>query len=102
VVEIHEGVCGPEFIPELFAGYDLAGLSDQYSEDLEGLFLEPYSQPTLTQFASAKIQLENPKTESPVKLIVCPHGKAEPGLREVYHRGSFAEQKSRDNLPQVL
>ena len=65
VVEIHESVRGPELLLELLASYDLAGMLEQHRQDLEGLFLKPDSQAVLAQFASAKIQFENPKTEPP-------------------------------------
>jgi hypothetical protein len=81
MIEIHKSVCGPESLPKLFAGYDLARLFDQHGQDLERLFLKAYLKTTLTQFASTKIELKNPKTEPPAKLIVCPHGRVEPGPR---------------------
>ena len=65
VIEIHKRVCGPEFFLKFLATYDLAGVLKQHRQDLEGLFLEPDSQAVLAQFASAKIQLENSKTEPP-------------------------------------
>jgi len=37
---------------------------------LEWLFLEANSEAVLAQFASAKIQFEDPKTEPPAQLMV--------------------------------
>ena len=74
VIEIHESVCGPECFLDLLASDDLAGVLEQHRQDLEGLFLKTNSQAVLAQFASAKIQLENPKTEPPAKLRVFWHG----------------------------
>jgi len=73
VIEIHESVCGPECFLNFLASYDLAGVLKQHRQDLEGLFLKPNSQAVLAQFASAKIQFENPKTEPPARLRVFWH-----------------------------
>jgi len=43
VIEIHEGVCGPESFLNFLASYDLAGVLEQHRQDLEGLFLKPNS-----------------------------------------------------------
>ncbi|HWY45557.1 MAG TPA: hypothetical protein VNX66_18830 [Candidatus Sulfotelmatobacter sp.] len=43
VVEIHESVRGPQFLLKLLASYDLAGVLKQHRQELEGLFLKPYS-----------------------------------------------------------
>src|ERR1700674_253607 len=43
VVEIHESVRGPEFFLKFLSSYDLAGVLQQRRQDLEGLFLKPYS-----------------------------------------------------------
>ena len=73
VIEIHESVCGPERFLNLLASDDLAGVLEQHRQDLEGLFLKPNSQAVLAQFASSKIQLENPKTEPPTRVRVLWH-----------------------------
>src|SRR6266852_6454035 len=75
VVEIHESVRGPEFLLKLLASYDLAGVLSQRRQDLKGLFLKPYSQAVLAQFARAKIQFEDPKTEPSANLMVFSHGE---------------------------
>src|ERR1700722_18893723 len=69
VVEIHESVRRPEFLLKFLASYDLAGVLKQHGQDLEGLFLKPYSKAVLAQFAGPKIQLENPKKEPPAELM---------------------------------
>ena len=69
VVEIHESVCGPEIFLKLLTSYDLAGVLKQHRQDLEGLFLKSYSQAVLAQFASPKVQLENPNTQPPAELM---------------------------------
>ena len=70
VVEIHERVRGPELLLKFLATDDLAGVLEQHRQDLEGLLLKPDSQAALAQFASTKIQLEDPKTEPPANLMV--------------------------------
>src|SRR5216684_249386 len=75
VVEIHKSVRGPEFLLQLLASYELAGLLNQHGQKLEGLFLKADSQTVLAQFAGAKIQLENPKTEPPTLVKVFLHGE---------------------------
>ena len=57
-----------------FTSYDLAGVLKQHRQELEGLFLKANSQAVLAQFVSAKIQLENAKTERPAKLMSFFHG----------------------------
>jgi len=75
VVEIHESVRGPEFLLKLLASYDLAGVLSQRRQDLKGLFLKPDSQAVLAQFARAKIQFEDPKTEPSANLMFFSHGE---------------------------
>jgi len=53
---------------------------------LEGLFLKANSKAMLAQFASAKIQFEDPKTKPPAKLIVFPNGVVNLNRKGVYHR----------------
>jgi hypothetical protein len=48
----------------------------------------------LPQFACAKIQLENSKTETPAKLIVFSHGEVNRSEKEVYHERNLLEYKA--------
>src|SRR6266436_9381246 len=82
VVEIHKSVRGPEFLLQLLASYELAGLLNQHGQKLEGLFLKADSQTVLAQFAGAKIQLENPKTEPPTLVKVFLHGEMNIPMQE--------------------
>src|SRR5580700_5596439 len=75
VVEIDKGVLRPEFFLKFLASYDLAGALNQHRQELEGLFLKANPQAVLAQFASAKIQLENAKTERPAKPMGFFHGE---------------------------
>src|SRR5580693_3111702 len=43
VVEIHEGVRGPELFLKFFTSYDIAGVLKQQGQDLEGLLLNANS-----------------------------------------------------------
>ena len=45
----------------------------------------------LAQFASAKIQVENPKTEPPATVIVVAHGEVNLDRKRVYHQPVFPE-----------
>jgi hypothetical protein len=76
VVEVHEGVCGPELFLKFLACDYLAGVLEQHNQDAEGLFLEPDSEPVLAQFASAKIQFENSEKETPATLMRFFHQKS--------------------------
>jgi hypothetical protein len=71
MVEIHEGVRRPEFCLKFLASYHVSGTLKQHRQDLQGLFLKANPQAVLAQFASAKIQLENSKSQphSGVKVI---------------------------------
>src|SRR4029077_9307247 len=73
VVEIDKSVLGPEFFLEFLASHDVAGVLQQHNQCLERLFLKANSQAVLTQFARAKIQLENPKTEPRTAMRVFLH-----------------------------
>jgi len=77
VVEIDKSVCGPEFFLKFLSSYNLAGVLKKHRQDLEGLFLKPNAQAPLAQFASAKIQFENPKTDRPAHLIGFLHGEVD-------------------------
>jgi|SRR5215470_8192557 len=73
VVEIDESVCRPEFFLKFLARYYLPWVLKQHRQDLEGLFLKANSQSVFAQFACAKIEFENAKTESAPKLTVFRH-----------------------------
>jgi len=73
VVEIHERVRWPDGLLKFFAADDLTGLRDQNRQDLKGLLLKPDSHAALAQFSSAKIELEHPKTQPPVNLMIRIH-----------------------------
>ena len=98
VVEIHEGVRGPEFLLKLFPSHDLTGVLKHHRQELEGLFLKPYSQSVLAQFARAKIQFENPKTEPLANVIVFPHREVNLNQKRVYHPRGFPDTRGGDGF----
>jgi hypothetical protein len=62
VIEVDEGVGGPEALLDLFAGDDFSGSFEEQGEDLEGLSLEAELDAALPQFARAEIEFENSET----------------------------------------
>jgi hypothetical protein len=96
MVEIHESVCGPEFFLKLFASNDFAGVLEQHRQNAEGLCLKPNLQAALAQFASAKIQFENPKTDQPVKVMGFLHRKVNLSRKEVYHPAEITGTRGGD------
>jgi len=52
----------------------------------------------LAQFASAKIQLEDPKTEPLASLMVFSHGEVNLNCQRVYHRPEFTETRRGDSF----
>jgi len=75
VVEIHEGVCGPECPLKVLSTDDLAGVLQQHRQDLKGLLLKPHSQAALAQFARTKIHFEYPKAEPSANRIAFFHAE---------------------------
>src|SRR5262249_39948928 len=64
VIEIDEGVGGPEFVAQLLAGNDFTGMFQKHDQDLEGLFLEPDLRAMLTQFTGPQIDLKRAKANA--------------------------------------
>jgi hypothetical protein len=73
VVEIHEGVRGPEFFLKFLACYDVALALKQHHQDFKRLFLKPDSQAMFPQLARLEIEFEDSKSERPAKLTVFLH-----------------------------
>jgi hypothetical protein len=63
-VEIHERVCGPQLLAQLFPRYQFAGALQQKGENLKRLFLQFYSNAALPQLTGSQVNLENPETAS--------------------------------------
>ena len=62
VVEVDEGVGGPELLLQLFARDDVSGMIEEQSEHLEGLALQAQLDATLAQFSRAEVELEDSET----------------------------------------
>jgi hypothetical protein len=62
MIELDNGVVGPQALPNLLARDDFAGGFEKHSEDLERLLLEPNPATFFAQFASPKVQLKRAET----------------------------------------
>ena len=62
MLEIHEGIRGPQPAPELVAGHQIARSGQQHGEYLKRLLLQPDPDAPLPQLARPKIRLEDPET----------------------------------------
>jgi hypothetical protein len=65
---------------------------------LERLLLKANSKAVLAQFASAKIQFENPKTDPPAKLMVFPHEEVILNRKGVYHQAESTRTRGGDSF----
>jgi hypothetical protein len=55
VFEIDESVCWPEAVFHLFPGDNLTRTLEKHDQDLEGLALQPDSDPKLAQFSGPQV-----------------------------------------------
>ena len=62
VLEIDERPCRPQTLAKLFTRHDFARMLQHQRENFERLILQPYPDPTLTEFARAQIDLEGAKS----------------------------------------
>jgi hypothetical protein len=58
VIEIHEGIGGPQLLPQFLARHRLAGTLQQQAKDLEGLLLNLDPESVFAQVAGAQVGLE--------------------------------------------
>jgi len=98
VVEIHEGVYGPECFLKLLACYEVAVALKQHHQDFKWLFLKPDPQALLPQLARLEIQFEDSKSEWPARLTFFLHGEVNLRGKGVYHQTEFDETKVGDNF----
>ena len=98
MVEIHEGVRGPEFFLKFLACYDVAVALKQHHQDFKRLFLKPDSQAMFPQLARLEIEFENSKSEWPAKLTLFLHKEVNPVGKAVYHQTVFDETQGGDNF----
>jgi hypothetical protein len=61
MIEINDGVMGPELLPDFLPGHNLPGMFQQQAEDLKRLFGEKEPSSALVQFASSEVQPIRPK-----------------------------------------
>ena len=69
MVEVDEGVGGPELLLQLFARNHFAGAFEQQRQNLEGLALQAQLHAALAQFACAEIELEHSKARDPAVVL---------------------------------
>jgi hypothetical protein len=58
VLEVHKGICGPEFLAEFVARDHFTGLLEERQEDVEGVFSQPDPARAIAQFPGSSVQLE--------------------------------------------
>ena len=63
VIELDDGVVGPEILSYLFPQNNVAGARKQYAEDLKRLFLETNLRTVLGQLAGPGIEFKWSKAE---------------------------------------
>jgi hypothetical protein len=62
MVEVDEGILGPDPVPQFFPGDQLPRSFREGRKDLERLFLAAYPNSILTQLSNPQIQYESAKT----------------------------------------
>ena len=70
VVEVYEGIRGPEPLLQILARYDLADVLDQHGQNLKRLLLNSDLQSVLSEFAGTEIKLEDAKAKTPRKMMI--------------------------------
>jgi hypothetical protein len=63
VVEVDEGVGGPEFLLKIFAGHDFSGAVEEHGKDLEGLSLEAKFDAAFAEFAGVQVEFEDAEAD---------------------------------------
>lgn len=61
MVEIDEGILGPELSPKLFTGDDTSRPLDQQTQDLKGLLLKLDLRASFSQLTAPEVEIEDPK-----------------------------------------
>src|SRR5258708_18642215 len=59
MVEVHEGIGGPQFLAQIFAGHHFSMALQKHGQYLKRLFLQAELDAVLAEFASRKIKLED-------------------------------------------
>jgi hypothetical protein len=84
VVEVDDGVFAPETGLEFFAGYYLAGLLKESSEDLEGLALELDAESGFPELSGLQIDLVETEAESRIGNLAR-HFNTKSSRSRLYH-----------------
>src|SRR5579863_4403702 len=63
VIEIDEGIGGPEFLADFFAGDDVAWALEEQGQDLKGLVLQAELRPVLAQLAGGQVKFEDAEAD---------------------------------------
>ena len=69
--EVDERVAGPQPLPELVAGDDLAGPFEQRDQETEGLVGQVQPAAGLAQLTRADVQLEDAEPDNPARRFRC-------------------------------
>ena len=69
LVEIYEGICGPQPLHQLIAGDQLAGTLQQEDEDLQWLILKVGNGSVDTEFTCARVECELSETDATPLLL---------------------------------
>lgn len=65
MVEVNEGVGGPESCAEFFPGHGFSAAFQQHAKDLEGLILQLDADAAFAQFRFLKINFEDSEANEP-------------------------------------
>jgi hypothetical protein len=58
VIELDDGIVGPELGLDIFPRHQFAGMLEQHHQNLKRLFRKPYPQAVFAQFPGAHIKFE--------------------------------------------
>ena len=69
MVEVNEGVLGPEVLLKLLAGNDLSRLFQEHGENLEGLLLQLDPDPLPAKFSGPEIDFEDSEMDHMGQIV---------------------------------
>ena len=78
VVEVNEGIGGPESLFQFLAGYDFAAAFEEDAKHLEGLVLEAKASAVFPEFAGAQVKLKTIEAQAAGRWSVAGHGLEAP------------------------
>ena len=65
MIEIDEGISGPDLFAQIFSRHDLTGILQQGGEDLKRLFLKPDASAVFAQLSGSQVDFKNAKAHKP-------------------------------------